>query len=316
MRARPVAVFVLGTQRSGTSAITRVLSLSGGALPAGLLGADAGNPRGCWEPRKAISLNEAILNRYGSAWFDPSLRLLDELADGSDARTACVAEIASYLSTLPAAPFVVIKEPRITVLFNLWFEAARDAGFDVAAVTVLRHPQEVVSSIASSWGLSPELASALWLKYNLLAERSTRGVSRVFVEYANLLEDWRREVGRVSAALGFEVEARDEGAIDEFLTPDLRRQRCGDPVTERFGTHWVSEVYEALCAAGRDGPVDMLALNRVFESYHSSERDFRRVFEDFGKHSSSLKFRLFRPPVVAAAIELAAFANGRKNTWA
>ena len=34
--ARPVALFVLGMARSGTSALTRVLSLCGGTLPAGM----------------------------------------------------------------------------------------------------------------------------------------------------------------------------------------------------------------------------------------------------------------------------------------
>lgn len=74
---RPVALFVLGPQRSGTSALTRVLSLCGGTLPAGMLGADANNPSGYWEPRAAISLNETILRRLGTHWYDPSLRFLD-----------------------------------------------------------------------------------------------------------------------------------------------------------------------------------------------------------------------------------------------
>ncbi len=43
--ARPVILFVLGMGRSGTSALTRVLSLCGGTLPAKLVGANAGNPR-------------------------------------------------------------------------------------------------------------------------------------------------------------------------------------------------------------------------------------------------------------------------------
>src|SRR6476661_7038704 len=71
--ARPLVVFVLGAQRSGTSALARVLSLSGGTLPSGMLGADSANPRGCWEPRKAIGINEDILHRNDSAWFDPSM---------------------------------------------------------------------------------------------------------------------------------------------------------------------------------------------------------------------------------------------------
>lgn len=111
---RPVVLFVLGPQRSGTSALTRVLSLCGGTLPAAMLGADANNPLGYWEPRAAISLNETILRRLGTNWYDPSLRFLDDGAVDPSESEACVAKIAAYLSTLPAAPLVVIKEPRIT----------------------------------------------------------------------------------------------------------------------------------------------------------------------------------------------------------
>ena len=47
-------------------ALTRILSLCGGTLPAGLKGADSHNPRGYWEPRATLRLNEAILRRHGS----------------------------------------------------------------------------------------------------------------------------------------------------------------------------------------------------------------------------------------------------------
>src|SRR6185437_1854577 len=236
---RPVILFVLGTQRSGTSAITRVLSLCGGTLPTGMLGADAGNPRGNWEPRKVIGINESILHRHGSTWFDPSLRLLEDGVLDTEKKAACVAEIAAYLNTLPVAPLVVIKDPRITILSELWFEASRLAGFDTAAVIAVRHPQEVISSVAASWGLAPELSSALWLKYNLLAERDTRGIPRVFVEYPNLLDDWRREIKRISMALPIDLTTEDADAIEEFLTPDLRRQKNGGSVTNRFGADWI-----------------------------------------------------------------------------
>ena len=72
---RPVILFVLGINRSGTSALTRVLSLCGGALPAKLLGAMPDNPLGHWEPRQVNVLNEGILRRLGSSAFDPSLHL-------------------------------------------------------------------------------------------------------------------------------------------------------------------------------------------------------------------------------------------------
>lgn len=165
-----------------------------------------------------------------------------------------IAEIAAYLGTLPAAPLVVIKEPRITALSGLWFEAARQVGFDIAAVIAVRHPQEVVASAAKYVDTSPELSSALWLKYNLLAERHTRGIPRVFVDYGNLLGDWHREVKRVAAALEIDLDTVDESAVEEFLTPELRRQRYGGPVADHFGADWVSAVYEALHGAAQDNP--------------------------------------------------------------
>ncbi|OBF03816.1 sulfotransferase family protein [Mycobacterium sp. 852002-10029_SCH5224772] len=312
---RPVTLFVLGPQRSGTSALTRVLSLCGGTLPAAMLGADADNPLGYWEPRAAISLNETILRRLGTNWYDPSLRFLDDDSSNRENK-ACVAKVAEYLSTLPAAPLVVIKEPRITTLSGLWFDAARVAGFDVASVIAVRHPQEVISSIVKSWRVSPALASALWLKCNILAERNTRGVPRVFVDYANLLEDWRREMKRISTELPVELHAQDEDAIEKFLTPGLHRQRHCGPTTDLFGADWISTVYEALREAARDDPIDMSTLDRVFESYRASERDFRKAYEDFHGLSNSMLFRLFRPLVARPVMEAMAMAHRHRGTWA
>jgi hypothetical protein len=314
--ARPVILFVLGMHRSGTSALTRVLSLCGGTLPAALMGAIPGSPGGYWEPRAAIHLNEAILRRHGSSWFDPTLRLQEEGALDAEENAARIAEIGAFLTTLPAAPLVVIKEPRITVLSGLWFQAARLAGLDIAAVIAVRHPQEVIASVAAQYRTSPELASALWLKYTLLAEKRTRALPRVFVDYANLLDDWRREVKRISAALAIDLNTRDEDAIEGFLTPDLRRQRQCGPVTELFGADWISQVYETLRAAARDEPWDGSLLDRVFEAYRASEHDFRTAFEDFRDLSNSLGFRLFRPSVMKPIFEARAMAHRRRRTWA
>lgn len=313
--SRPVALFVLGPQRSGTSALTRVLALCGGTLPAAMLGADANNPLGYWEPRAAISLNETILHRLGTHWYDPSLRLQDAGSPDADNK-ACVAKVARYLSTLPAAPLVVIKEPRITTLSDLWFDAARMAGFDVAAVIAVRHPQEVISSIAKSWGVSPALGSALWLKCNILAERNTRGVPRVFVDYANLLDDWRREMKRICTQLPVELHTQDEDAVEEFLTPALHRQRHCGPVPDLFGADWISTVHEAFRGAALDDPIDMSTLDRVFESYRASERDFRKAYEDVQGLSNSVLFRIFRPVIARPVMEVLALAHRHRGTWA
>lgn len=313
---RPLALFVLGMGRSGTSALTRVLSLCGATLPAGMMGADETNQRGYWEPRETLLLNRSILERRGSAWWDPSLRVLEEGAFDAAERAACTADIAGYLKSLPDAPLVVIKDLQIVVLWEMWFEAARAAGFDVAVVIAVRHPQEVIASLGKATGASPELASALWLKGNLLAERHSRGVPRVFVEYTQLLDNWRREVKRISAALEIDLRAEDESAVDGFLTPELRRNRDCGPVVDRFGAGWMSTVYEAMHAAALDGPPDVATLDRVFEAYRSTEHDFRIAFEDARGHSSSLTARLLRPSVMRPVLEVVAMAHRRRGTWA
>jgi len=317
--ARPVALFVLGFGRSGTSALTRVLSLCGPALPTGLLGATSSNRRGYWEPRAAIHLNEVILRRHGDSAYDLKLAQAGE-AVGSRQDADSIAEIKAFFSTLPVAPVVVIKEPKITTVSDLWFTAARLAGFDVATVIAVRHPQECIGSVEKRTrhqigiGSSPELVSAWWLKYSLLAERQTRNVPRVFVEYSNLMADWRREVKRISTALGIDLDDQDEAAINDFLQPELRHHRHSRPVTEPFGTDWIGTTYEAMSAAARDEPWDESALDRVFEAYQAGERGFRTAFQDLRPYRNLN--RLLRPSAVKIGLEMLALVNRRKGTWA
>ncbi|CAJ1587164.1 sulfotransferase family protein [[Mycobacterium] wendilense] len=300
--------------RSGTSALTRALSLSGVAMPPGMLGADANNPRGYWEPRAALHLNEKFLYRHGSSYFDPTLRLQDEGVLSDEEKTQFSAQIADYLRELPTAPVTVIKVLHISLLCDAWFNAARMAGYDIAAVLAVRDPTEVNRSLAKFMQATPQLASALWLKYNLLAEQHTRGLPRVFVDYTNLLEDWRRELKRISAILPIALDTGDDSPVDEFLEPSLRRQRESGPVEEPFGTDWLTVAYDTLRAAANDDPWDEAVLDRVFGAYQASERGFRTSLDDFRGHFN-LRYRFSRK-FMKPLYEAVAIAHGRKGTWA
>jgi hypothetical protein len=313
---RRVVLFVLGPQRSGTSAITRVLSLSGGALPSGMLGADAGNPRGYWEPRKAIAINETILYHHDTAWFDPSLRSMDDDALDATDKAACIGQIERYLKKLPDAPVLVIKEPRITTMSKLWFEAARRAGFEVAVVIAVRHPLEVISSVATTWNVSRELSGALWLKYSLLAERDTRGMPRVFVDYADFLDDWRRGVKRIATTLDIDLDAQRDAEVDEFLTTDLRHQRHSGCVQGQVGADWISTVHQVVCQAAHDEPLNGAVLDCIYESYRAREHELRPAFDDFRAISKRALYRFLRPSIAMPMMELVAMAHRRRGTWA
>ncbi len=317
---RPVALFVLGNGRSGTSALAQVLALSGAALPPGLLGATSENPRGFFEPRAVIHLNQAILHDHGSSGYDTSLVPHDDGVFSVERNAAWVAKVRDYFRDLPAAPVVVIKEPKTTTVSGIWFEGARQAGFDVAAVIAVRHPEEIIGSLKKRADqqnyvdASPELTCAWWLKYSLLAERDTRDVPRVFVEYTNLLEDWRLEVKRISTALTVDLDTDDGGAVDAFLTPALRHHQTRGVITEPFGTDWIRTVYETLATAARDEPWESSELDRVYAAYGTCERGFSKAFDDSRRYRNI--DRLLPPFLVKLGLETLALAHRRKGTWA
>jgi hypothetical protein len=161
-------------------------------------------------------------------------------------------------------------------------------------VHATRHPTEVASALASVLHVSTELSNAIWLKYNLLAERLSRDVPRVFVNYANMLEDWRRQVARVSNALSVELNANNP-EVDGFITRDLYRRRHSGPPVEVFGQPWLSRVHALLSATAQDEPVDLGDFDALYDAYRIAERAFRIALNDSRKQ--------LRPDMIRAMTE-------------
>jgi len=276
-------IFVLGMGRSGTSAVTRVLSLCGARLPEPLLGGSESNLPGHWEPIDAININNAFLRRYAASWYDPTLRLQGDIVFSVPEKETFIEQICGFIERSHTGSLLVIKEPRITALAGFWFEAAHKASMTAKVVIPIRHPDQIAASLAARDGLSAELSAVLWLKYNLLAERSSRQLPRVFVEYENLLNDWRKEVGRIAKRLTVDLRDADAAAIDRFLDPSLQRQRSSGKPSDMLGQTWTSDTYAALSAAARDGPLDLPKLDATFAAFAACERTFRRAVDEFSR---------------------------------
>src|SRR6202012_3810827 len=218
---------------------------------------------------------------------DPTLRVYEAPADRRD-----IAEIQAYLTTLPPADLYVIKDLQMTPIAGMWFEAARLAGYNIGTVIAVRHPHEVIKSVTAMMPIiKPELAAALFLKNSLLAERYTRGLPRVFVEYSYLLDDWRREVKRISTALNIDLKP-DESAINEFLAADeCHQQAAGSACPEPFGTDWLTTTYGNLHrAAGGDDAWSQDELDRVFSDYRGSEQRLRTAVDNYQRVTRAQRF--------------------------
>jgi hypothetical protein len=130
----------------------------------------------------------------------------------------------------------VVKDPRLSWFLSLWRVAAIRTGATPVFATMLRPPAEVVGSKQTYYAnrLGSAHLAASWLNMLLHTERGTResiggadGGARVFVRYADLLDDWTKTVMRVGEELQLQhvLHANSEAIRDghRFVDPSLRR---------------------------------------------------------------------------------------------
>jgi hypothetical protein len=269
-------VLVLGMGRSGTSMLTGLLSLCGARLPGNLLASDAHNERGYFESLDVLGMNEFFLNCLGLDFFDTSFRLQEgEIAD--DGASALTRRISKFLARYEDCPLLVVKDPKIVPLLRYWLPTATGAGWDVKIAVPVRHPREVGASLAQAQGkpVDHDFSDALWIKYNLLAERDTRDYPRVFVTYDQLLADGRGQLKRIATALDLELDLdheRDE-AVGSFLDKKLRHHAAEPDLVS--ANPWVAEIYRQLTELAVDGELDRAGMDRLYALYISAERMIR-----------------------------------------
>ena len=213
-------VLVLGMHRSGTSALAGMLDKLGVELGNELLPPTRGNPKGYFEHSRVLEAHEALLEALHRGWMDP--RSLPEDWTQTAAAGAARGVLAELVADLLAgAQVAAVKDPRICRVLPLWMEVAARAGARPAALLVVRHPDEVASSLERRGGMSRARAHLLWMTHLLDAERDSRDLPRAFVSYDALLADWRAELGRIGEALPGWLPAPDPEAAIAALALEL-----------------------------------------------------------------------------------------------
>ncbi len=205
--------------RSGTSALTRALSLAGLDLPP-----DTGR---VWESRTIIRLDDRILAHFGLEWFQPGEIATERLvgAELAGLRREAVQALATLFG--PSGHFV-LKEPRMARLVPFWDLALREFGAEPRYVLAVRNPPDVASSLESRNDMDTTTALTLWTDHIAAAERDTRPHRRAVSDYRLLLRDKSKEIERLVAALELPLPPLDEAkrsAIDAFVSDDSEHFR-------------------------------------------------------------------------------------------
>jgi len=222
------ALLVLGSARSGTSALIHVLELLGVELGSGLKEAKAGaNDKGYFEHVALHEANVALLAAAGGSWDDVAPRAARFFA------AAALAPQREQLRTRIAAEFGArplwgFKDPELCLLFPLWEELLAGLGIAAAPLLISRHPLEAASSFARLRASGPQHGLLVWLRTMVVAERATRGRPRALVTYEQLLADACGACERIGGALALAWPRAPRSVAAEiaaFLDPSLRRHR-------------------------------------------------------------------------------------------
>jgi hypothetical protein len=215
-------VFVLGMHRSGTSAVTRLISLLGLHTPpdADLVQPTAKNPKGYWESETLVAFNERLLWAIDC---DIGCPVMLEPGWENDGRLEPLrAEARAVVDEIfPVAPWVW-KDPRHCLAFAFWRSV-----LEVKPVVVLvnRNPLEITASALRLRSDQSKIYSlALWERYLRQALRQASGHPVLVTDYSDVLAsplEWcaRAHAFLLEAGVPARPAAEDEvlGFIDTTL---------------------------------------------------------------------------------------------------
>ena len=253
---RRICLLVLGMHRSGTSAMTRVISLLGADLPKTLLGASPSNVRGHWEPASLVAQHDRLLEQIDSSWDD--WRKLDPAAFPPSLREEAARGFHALVDEeYGASPLLVLKDPRICRFVPFVTELLAARNIATRYVLMLRNPLAVVASLLERNGMTPGFCALMWLRHMLDAEAATRRAPRAIVSYENLLLDWRAAMRTVGARVGIRWPCPIEVSgpqVEAFLSAEMQHHA---PSRHELAARpdiadWVKAAYDALRALERD----------------------------------------------------------------
>ncbi|MCT7583998.1 hypothetical protein N5U55_07725 [Aliarcobacter butzleri] len=217
---KQTCILVLGMHRSGTSALTGLLSLLDVYLGSELMKANFANEKGYFENNILYRINEKLLAQINSSWEDVfyNEEKLEHIKEIEELTLALHSEF-EY------ANIFAIKDPRLAFLFPVYKKVLEDLNIDIKIILPYRNPIEVANSLKKRNDMSLEKGMLLWAYHFLLAEKFSREYDRVFVSFDELMSDTSKVVEEISSKLSLDLESKyqqNQKEIDQFLEPSLK----------------------------------------------------------------------------------------------
>jgi hypothetical protein len=256
-------VVVLGMHRAGTSLVTRGIKSLGIDLGADFVDPQFDNPRGYWEDRNVVDLNQRVLSTFGLKWESPDF-LTDARWQEPGIEAMRLEAIEHIRANFVSHPLWGFKDPRTIRLLPFWRPVLERLEVQDSYVVVIRNPLSVAESLIARQPdvFDPALAHSLWLAHMVPYLSMIEKKPFVVTDYDLLMDDPHGQLLRIGRALEIPATAGIPAEIDDFvanfLDPGMRHTQF-DRLDRDFVPHLSLLVQKAyLClrrlATDRVGP--------------------------------------------------------------
>lgn len=218
-------IIILGMHRSGTSATARLINMMGAYFaPEGMaLPPDVDNPKGFWERRDVMRINDALLTLQDCRWDRPAHWRFKEAANVPEKLHADMRQLVLHMDAF--RPWF-IKDPRMCLTLPAW----RPLLEAPVAVIVYRDPLEIAVSLHKRNQLPMDVGMALWEYHAVGLLNASLKLPRIFVSHAELLQKPVKTAEALLRALKAQGVRRlampSAAEIRAFIDPTLYRSQA------------------------------------------------------------------------------------------
>ena len=270
-------IIVLGPHRSGTSLLTRLINMMGAYFGVGAasIGFNQENPKGFWERRDVIDVNEAIMETKGCDWEQLATWKMEELPTKKNFKELDEIDhkIKNVLLELDANRPWVTKDPRLCITFPYW---KRHLEVPVI-VSMTRDPIEVALSLKSRNGFPLHHGLAIWEYYAVGTVNAMRsGIPVIHVTHKEILTAPYKAVQNILEKLqkagvdGLRMPKQEE--VEAFIEASLYHSKAGELKKEELLTPFQLELLE-MVEGRKEPPKDVLQVSALARQ----AMEYRRV---------------------------------------
>jgi len=214
-------LFIIGMHRSGTSAITRLVSKLGYDPGQNLMSSNEYNKNGYYEDLDVYNLNNRILGDLNLNWDtieDEGFRRI-EILNNFILNKYKKRAIQILENKLENSNNVVVKDPRFSVLLPFWNDITTRTNIDIKVLITVRNPLDVAMSLKKRNGIKIDEGLKLWyFNYNCIFKNIN--TTPFIIDYDDIVNKQEAIGENFAAFLGSDTKNLIN-IINEVINKDL-----------------------------------------------------------------------------------------------